>query len=81
MKSLTLHLPGTYSLDASSAKFIGLGLLLLAGILAGLANGAVQIPLLGVITDSASELETVVRSKKGIPPVVVQGVSKSKTTR
>lgn len=73
MKSLTLHIPGTYSLDASSAKFIGLGLLLLAGILAGLANGAVQISLLGVFTDSASELETVVFSEIRAPRVFLAG--------
>lgn len=56
----TFVLPALMAVNFRNAKFIGLGVLVFVSVLAGLAHGAVSIPLVGLVDQSATELENIV---------------------
>lgn len=66
-------LPSLIGVKFKSGKFVGLGVLLVASFVAGLSQGAVSIPLLGLVNGSATELEQIVFAEIRAPRVFLAG--------
>ncbi len=66
-------LPSLIGVNFKSGKFVGLGVLLVASFVAGLSQGAVSIPLLGLVNGSATELEQIVFAEIRAPRVFLAG--------
>ena len=66
-------LPSLLGVKFKSGKFVGLGVLLVASFVAGLSQGAVSIPLLGLVNGSATELEQIVFAEIRAPRVFLAG--------
>jgi iron complex transport system permease protein len=66
-------LPSLIGVKFKSGKFVGLGVLLVASFVAGLSQGAVSIPLLGLVNGSATELEKIVFAEIRAPRVFLAG--------
>ena len=66
-------LPSLIGVKFKSGKFVGLGVLLVASLVAGLSQGAVSIPLLGLVNGSATELEQIVFAEIRAPRVFLAG--------
>ena len=66
-------LPSLIGVKFKSGKFVGLGVLLVASFVAGLSQGAVSIPLLGLVNGSATELEKIVFAEIRVPRVFLAG--------
>jgi iron complex transport system permease protein len=66
-------LPSLIGVKFKSGKFVGLGVLLVASLVAGLSQGAVSIPLLGLVNGSATELEKIVFAEIRAPRVFLAG--------
>ena len=66
-------LPSLIGVKFKSGKFVGLGVLLVASLVAGLSQGALSIPLLGLVNGSATELEQIVFAEIRAPRVFLAG--------
>lgn len=69
----TWVLPSLIGVKFKGAKFVGLGVLLVASFVAGLSQGAVSIPLHGLVNGSATELEQIVFAEIRAPRVFLAG--------